>query len=185
VELIALSGAPCAGKTTVGRELEKRGYLFIDFSDIIKQEAAKALTAAGMPTTVEEIRANKPKYRAFLQELGVLIGFDTDPKYVWHSLGVYGWHDGKLAVFDNVRTAEQFQVLQPLGFKLVRIEADFETRATRAEQKYGVSPEEFIEQETRPIERGLGLDPDVVLDSRLSPDFLARILIDLRVDEAA
>lgn len=185
MELIALSGPPCAGKTTVGRELEKMGYLFIDFCDKIKLVAADALSFSGVYTRVEDIRANKSKYRPFLQELGTLIGFDTDPYWVRESLHYYGWQEGRPAVFDNVRTADQFRVLRPLGFRLVRLEAEQIIRFKRAQQSYGVTINQFIEQERHPIELGLDLEPDVVLDATQSPDFLARILFDLRVDEAA
>jgi chloramphenicol 3-O-phosphotransferase len=187
MELIALTGAPCSGKTTVARALESRGYLFIDFCDIIKQIAADALTRIGTPTTVEEIRANKDRYRPFLQDLGELIGFDDDPKYVYHALGYYGFAGcaHKYAVFDNIRTPEQFAVLERLGFHLVRLYVPFETRADRAKEKYGTEPEEFLNQGMHPIEKGTGLDPAVTLDGTMPTSTLVQFLIDLSIDTAA
>jgi chloramphenicol 3-O-phosphotransferase len=187
MELIALTGAPCSGKTTVARELEKRGYLFIDFCDLIKQIAADVLTHAGVPTTVEMIRSNKDHYREFLQVLGEQIGFNDNPAYVYRALSEYGFSGcaHKYAVFDNVRTPEQFAVLQGLGFHLVRIWVPTETRAERAWSKYGTEPEDFLNQGMHPIEKGTGLEPEIEIDGTMSPAVLVGWLVDLRIDTAA
>lgn len=187
MELIALTGAPCSGKTTVARELERRGYLFIDFCDIIKVEAARALTAIGVPTTVEQVRADKDRYRPLLQALSEVIGFNDDPNYVYRALWEYGFAGcaGRLAVFDNVRTPEQFEVLKGSGFHLVRLYAPFETRADRAWEKYGTEPEDFLNQGMHPIEKGTGLVPDIEIDGTMPTSMIADFLIELHIDEAA
>jgi hypothetical protein len=187
MELIALTGAPCSGKTTVARELEKRGYLFIDFCDIIKQIAAEVLTNAGVPTTVELVRANKDHYREFLQALSEQIGFNTNPAYVYRALSEYGFSGcaHKYAVFDNVRTPEQFAVLKGLGFHLIRIWASESTRSARAWEKYGTEPENFLNQGSHPIEKGFGLDPEIEIDGSMPPALLVSWLVDLQIDNAA
>lgn len=187
MDLIALTGPQCSGKSTLAEELEKHGYLRVEFADLLKRVAADGICFMGGYVEVEEIRKEKAKFRPFLQELGVVLGFNDDPYWVYEAIRQSGWSPGMQAVFDNVRTEEQFLALQTLGFQLVRLEAHEKVRFGRAREKYGIALTDFREQGRHPIELGIDLGQHVMvaLDATQPAEVLAQTLIDLRVQEAA
>ena len=169
MDRICLTGPMYSGKTTLSHALEKRGYYIINFSRVLKRYAADALNACGVYTRVDEIEDEKSRYRGFLQHLGTLIGFDADPCYV--KIALEPWIKSSVlppAVFDNVRTPQQFQVLREWGFQLVQLQIDGATQEERA-QGLGVGVQALRDMHNHPIERGLA-DPSLVslyLDARL------------------
>lgn len=135
---LALTGPQLSGKTTLARYLQdNHGYIWVNYTDYLKTLAARALQSIGITVTVEDILANKPAYRAFLQELGTIVGFDKG-NYVLDCLNETcrkaGFHGGLLpsnVVFDNVRFSSQFALLLPCAFRLVRLAVDPATRGSR------------------------------------------------------
>lgn len=132
-KLVALSGSPYSGKTTLARELERRGYVLLNFTDLLKTYAVEAVKPFFPELTVEDIAGDKAYWRPFLQAYGAVIGFDTNPHFVnlslmdWWKLGA-----NVPAVFDNVRFDEQWEVLQPYGFELFHLSVPWEVQKKRA-----------------------------------------------------
>lgn len=152
---VALTGRMYAGKTTYAKHLQNQGFYLINFTDLLKRRAVDALRACGSPVTLEDILKDKQKYRGFLQELGVLIGFDDEPRYVLEACE--DWLNAECpddVVFDNVRTLAQWEVLNNMGFTLVEVVAPEEERLKRAERA-GVRPSELYAVELHPIEGAL------------------------------
>ena len=125
----ALTGPMYSGKTTLANYLEERySYININYSRTLKHIACDMLNAVDYQElfhlsdelTVADIEANKPKYRAFLQEIGTICGFDNGGfvDKVCEQLDNY---PAANAVFDNVRYPAQFEKLQKKGFVLVRL----------------------------------------------------------------
>lgn len=170
---IALTGACYSGKTNLARSLEQRGYLFISFTDLLKQYAVKSLTACGIPVTLEGILKDKRLYRPYLQELGSLIGFNDNPKYVREALAVW---DGEACVFDNVRTPQQWDVLKGFGFTLVEVKIDHLTQRERA-ANLGVTGAALGKVLQHPIEGMLDGHGDVTLDGKEPPSLNVRLLL--------
>jgi hypothetical protein len=133
--LFALTGGIYSGKTTLARYLQEyHGYYLINFTDVLKRRAVCALTACGVPVTLEDILSKKSLYRGLLQELGGVIGFNDDPRFVDEACE--GWVRAGCpddVVFDNVRTPEQWDILRGIGFTLVEIEISLEEQVQRAE----------------------------------------------------
>src|SRR5579859_3385421 len=148
---LALTGDIYAGKTRLARSLESQGFLFISFTDLLKKYAVKSLTACGIPVTLEDVLRDKAVYRPYLQELGSLIGFNDNPKYVREALSAW---DGEKCVFDNVRTPEQWAVLKNFGFTLVEVRVDYSTQRERA-ANLGVTGAALEKAINHPIEGAL------------------------------
>lgn len=180
MELIAISGPMYSGKTTLALSLkEQHGYMHINFTDTLKAEVVHALRAVGISTTVERMHQNKKRYRGVTQELGTLLGFDTDPEWVIKALKP--WFDAgrPKAVFDNVRTIEQFLTLKPYGFELVELRVTYVAQATRA-FALGVTPIELEKALDHPIEAGLQ-HPELVslyLNASETPETNIKLLLE-------
>lgn len=130
----ALHGPAYAGKTTLAKALEEKGYLLINFTDSLKEIAVRSLHEADHYTSVEEINKDKDKYRAFLIELGHVIGFDSKEMFIDDALLPWESKGRPSCVFDNVRTLAQAVYLQSRGFKIVELvltPAEQEKRAGR------------------------------------------------------
>lgn len=152
MERIALIGQAYTGKTALAHALRARGYMLVNFTDILKRELVTALAAVGKHVTVAEIHRDKHKYRPLLQAFGVVVGFDDDPEYVQAAL--LEWNDDDVSVpvvFDNVRTVEQWSVLKHYGFTLVETTADPKTRLQRAVLA-GADITSFQENDAHPVE---------------------------------
>lgn len=170
---LALHGPMYSGKTTLSRALVARhGYEWIDYTSELKKMAARSLSAVGYETTLEDIQVYKPKYRAYLQELGVLTGFD-DGTIIPDMLAALRADDDSLPadmVFDNVRTPQQWAMLKLVGFTLVRLQVDTLTQQRRGtvtasghaiEQPLACEPGEILlntAQDTHDIIYHLGME---------------------------
>jgi dephospho-CoA kinase len=171
---VALSGQSLVGKTTLAQALEQRGYLLVNFTDILKERLAYVLTALGCPTSVEDIKDRKPLYRTLLQSLGRVVGFDRDPRFVQEALEQWVHSGYPRAVFDNVRTFEQYAVLRSCGFHVVRLEAPIGTLLERAARQ-GLSAQEYLAHLEHPVEHDeqLAASAALILDATRPVDELA------------
>jgi hypothetical protein len=145
---LALHGPMYSGKTRLARELvDTHGFTLVNYTDYLKTLAARSLSSIGITTSVAEIKANKGKYRPYLQDLGTLCGFDEGgfvDQCVQEQAGymqVSGEGPQLIAdniVFDNVRTQAQFDILKDYGFRLVRLWIPYNLAVERAAEA-GVS----------------------------------------------
>lgn len=177
---VALCGIPYAGKSTLRKELVNRGYVLIDFGQLLKKHAAAAIKrVTGEDITSSMIDQDKARYRGFLQELGNVIGFNCNPTFVLQAIEPY---TGNLrVVFDCVRTPQQFEVLAARGFSLVEVTVPRKTQWERA-RIAGVSEGEFSRLLSAPLEQGFLANEetrclvDLILDGRLDPTMLASLV---------
>lgn len=122
-----------SGKTTLAKELERRGYKRLDFTGQLKSLLSTAIqTSTGKIITPRDMEVSKPKYRRLLQEFGEAIGYSTDSYYVHLLLLAWDWDQP--SVFDNVRTPEQWEVLRARGFTLVALSISRSAQERRAEE---------------------------------------------------
>ena len=127
---IALHGGLKSGKSTLAKSLEERGFQYLNYTDLIKQMLAEALAAIGVHVTVDEIRANKEKFRQLIIEFAAVVGFN-DGFGIDRMLSEIK-PDVTGVVFDNVRFLKQWEILQPEGFVLVRLTTPERIRLARA-----------------------------------------------------
>lgn len=179
---IALHGPMYSGKTTLSRQLvAAHGFVLVNYTDYLKELAARALCHLGQYTSVEQIKADKTRFRSFLQDLGTLLGFD-DGAFVEQCLfeqAAIVWTGPQEAalperiVFDNVRTPAQFAILQRFGFHLVRLDIPRELQRHRA-LELGISGEELVRVTMHGIEQPLpSTAGELVLDACLGAEELA------------
>jgi hypothetical protein len=141
--LIALHGEFLSGKSTLAKRLAYDGFMVVSYTNLLKEYAAKALTACGIPTTLEDILADKERYRPFLIELGTLLGFDQGFGIRDQIIPLIAGQE--FVVFDNVRFPAQMNILAEYGFRLVRI---ITPEVVRLERAYaaGLSDVDFYER---------------------------------------
>jgi dephospho-CoA kinase len=154
LERVALTGKAYAGKTQLAQALCRAGYVYINYTDLLKKAASQALTAVGTTTLPEDILKHKGRYRAFLQELGDLVGFSGGGRWMRQALELWLENPSRPVVFDNVRTDSQFRMLQEYDFRLVEVWAPTHVRYERAKAA-GVSRAELEHVLEHPIERGI------------------------------
>lgn len=162
---LVLTGGFLSGKSTIARELERRGFVYINYTDHLKELAVIALGALGIHVTVEEIHLNKEKYRPFLIELGTLLGFDQG-NYVDEVIAKHG--NPERAVFDNVRFDPQMDKLLKYDYQLVRIEVPDLFRMARAAER-DIDPRQFEARTKAVTERGLSLYPNQITVQNIRP----------------
>lgn len=137
---LALTGGLFSGKTTLADALvERSGFQKIDYTGLLKTFVVEALKAIGVEVTIEDILANKEKYRPLIIELGHVIGFD-DGYGIDEILAAL--EDDKSYVFDNCRFDAQYEKLVEAGFILVRITTPMRVRLARA-MGQGITRAEF------------------------------------------
>lgn len=186
IKHIMIAGPMYSGKSTIARAMKEQGYMWVRFGDLLKLYASDMLSAVGIHASVDHINEAKKLYRPFLQELGEVIGFNDDPKFVHEALGDWEINGRPPAIFDNPRTEAQAKVLDYFGFKLVQLELDPSEQYKRA-LKYGVTLEELIKVRNHPVEQGIGR-PDLVelyLDAAKPTEELVQVLLGQREVEAA
>ena len=137
---LALHGGLFSGKTTLAEALRDQGnFQLIDYTGLLKLLAVEALNAIGVTVTIEEMLANKEKYRPFIIELGRLCGFDEG--FGLDEI-VEKLQDDISYVLDNVRFDAQYEKLEKAGFILVRVQTPMHIRVARAIGK-GITRQEF------------------------------------------
>lgn len=156
---VALMGPVYAGKTTLAKELvEHHGFTLVNYTDHLKAKAAEALCAIGLPTSVTDINTNKIFYRALLQDLGTVLGFDQG-EFVEEALATAG--EAEHIVFDNVRFLPQWQRLEPLGFRLVYLAITPMEQEVRARDA-GLNAQALGKVLSHPAEVGFQLPADAI-----------------------
>lgn len=159
----ALHGPLFSGKTTLAEALVREGYTLIDYTGELKRRYVRALTCAGVPTTLDEVLAHKEEERAGIIWLGSRIGFDQGA-LVDELVGEAG--DPEHAVFDNVRFPVQYEKLQVFGYRLVRLVLPPAEQEARAYLK-GISGVELRAKRSDLTELPLPAYLDeIVLDAR-------------------
>lgn len=155
---VALTGPMYSGKSTLAKYLETNAnFWLMNYTDSLKDMGVRALQAAGISITLDDILTNKKRYRPFLQELGTAVGFD-DGYGVQQCIDA--WHDAgepEHVVFDNVRFASQYAQLIPHGFVLVKLHLSPEEISRRARSK-GVSADEIRKLMEHQAESGVKSD---------------------------
>lgn len=179
MKYIALTGPQYSGKTRLSAEMAKRGYLYINFSDVLKQHLTLALSAVGVSVTVQDIHQDKPKYRRLLQEFGSLVNFDRDPYFITKSLQPWFELDRPPAVFDNVRFLEQYVHLYAYDFKLVQLNIGKVSQYRRAKLLHPeLTIPQFQADHQHQAEAGIdGAWIDLMLDATQPVEYLAEDII--------
>ena len=177
MKYIALTGPMYSGKTTLAMALQERGYLKIGFADQLKQYACEALEAVGVYATVRQMNENKQVYRAFLQSLGTLVDFDTDPAHIENAIAPWVERGRPKAVFDNVRFNQQANTLHGYGFKLVQIRVGLSVQYDRA-AALGVTSEALEIMMRHSCEQGVS-NPYISIDGTRSVEENVELLINL------
>lgn len=175
---IALRGPAYAGKSTLAAYLRDHyGFAYVNYTDHLKHLACRALGSVGYLVDIQEMRAKKGQYRAFLQDLGELLDFD-------HGYGIdevlADLHEGEDAVFDNVRFLSQWERLKPHGFQLVSLAIDPLAQEARA-ATHGVSRAALGRVLAHPAELGFPIqDHETIVDAELpTADIAARLVENL------
>lgn len=156
---VALMGPAYAGKTTLATKLAESGFALVSYTDHLKSKAAEALCSIGLPTSVTDINQNKIFYRALLQDLGTVLGFDRG-EFVEEALATAG--NAEHIVFDNVRFLPQWEKLAPLGFTLVYLAITPMEQEVRAREA-GLSAAELGKVLSHPAEVGFPLPEDAII----------------------
>lgn len=178
MKCIALTGRIATGKTAVAQELLTRGYLLVSLTDLLKEIVAHALSSVSVPTTLNDILADKERYRALIQEFGTVIGFDQGGVFLSSALEVWresGWRN---CVIDNVRTDEQAEQAARAGFHVVRLVAHREERVRRLLAD-GKNPDSVLAREAHHIESGIA---DHLVDIQIETDHITPREIALFLD---
>jgi len=169
---LALHGGLFSGKSTLAKELEARGFTYVNYTRYLKVLYARSLCAVGIQMSADDVERDKERERPHIISFGSRIGFDKgnfveecldeEASSVSHPAGM-GGNDGLYPdiVFDNVRFDTQMEKLLPLGFRLVRLDTPFATRAARAALK-GVDQASFAERCNDPSEAPLSYFPGEV-----------------------
>lgn len=152
---IALVGSSHAGKTSLAKALRAEGWWYANYTDLLKELAAIALTAIDrhmipdefgiFEHTVSDIVARKNELRPFINELGTALGFDKgygieNILAKWAAKG-----SPEPIVWDCVRFEAQADKLRELGFVTVGLQVCEVCLRARAAD-CGVSREEFERQ---------------------------------------
>lgn len=127
---LALHGPLKSGKSSLAQALQERGFQYLNYTDLLKQLLCEALASIGVNLTVEEIHANKEKYRQLIIEFASVAGFD-DGFGIDRMLAEIK-PDATGVVFDNVRFLPQWKLLKAEGFILVRLTTSERIRLARA-----------------------------------------------------
>lgn len=152
---VALVGFSHSGKTSLAKALRTEGWYYANYTDLLKELAAVALTAIDrrmipdefgiFEHTVSDIVARKTELRPFINELGTALGFDRgygieNILAKWAAKG-----SPEPIVWDCVRFEAQAAKLHALGFLTVKLDVPYEMLRHRALNS-GVTREEFERQ---------------------------------------
>src|SRR6185312_2462441 len=156
---------PGTGKSTLSAALRPE-YGWVNYGDHLKTLAIQAL-APHIDLSLEQVHANKERYRGFLQHFGSLIGFDDTDRFVKEAL--YFWNEAGRppATFDNVRSDTQARAVKEFDFAIVRLELP------RGIDRIKVDPSVMA----HPIEGGISNKlVDVVVDASQPVDVIVSLL---------
>lgn len=153
---LAIHGPLKSGKSSLAQALQDRGFQVLNYTDLLKQYLSEALAAIGIQVSVEEMHADKEKYRQLLIEFATVIGFD-DGFGIDRMLSEIK-PDAEGVVLDNVRFQKQYDLLKPEGFVLVRLTTPERVRLARARGE-GMLRSEFEQYATQKTEQPLPEQP--------------------------
>lgn len=157
---LALHGGLYSGKSTLASALRERGFAYVNYTDMLKELVVVALNAIGVEVTIEQLRAEKAKFRNYIIETGIICGFD-DGYLIPEILAKLATMPDQAVVWDNVRFPAQMDLLLPHGYRLVRLTTPLAIRQARAKAK-GVSAAEFRAALKKPTEKPLPVYPGEV-----------------------
>ena len=139
--LIALVGRAYTGKTAIATELASRGWTILSFTDHLKALAAFTINSVrggdlNQLLTVDDILADKPRYRRFIQEFGSLIGYESDPEWIEafleDELSMVGPVGSTDLVIDCLRSSAQIEGARKFGAKIIGVWSYWSDRAVFA-----------------------------------------------------
>ncbi|GHO45154.1 hypothetical protein [Ktedonospora formicarum] len=169
--LIALHGPIGSGKTTLAQALTAKEFLWINYTDSLKEKAARALYPF-RPTTVGEMNARKEFFRPFINAFGEMIDFAHRPEFIHESVEEWFRLGRPDAAFDNVRSISQALTVKALGFTIVKLQTDLATLQARRPASE--------ESRNHPIDRPLPPHYiDICLDASLPVEELVRQVLAL------
>jgi hypothetical protein len=186
-----VSNGAMSGKSTLAKHLEATyGFIRADHSRSLVEAFVEQWNARTIDDlraiTVDEVYLDKEKWRPALQEFGYAVGFNDPTKAVeWAEYTLRAWrlHPDRSVVFDSFRGELQGQALKQLGFTLVQLETDDETRCARARAIGQECSALLSAMDLHPeLERGIK-HPDITLDAGLPVEVLGRILVNSPEDE--
>lgn len=117
--IIGLTGQAYSGKTTAAKYLEGKGFKRIAFADPLKELAIEYFGI-----TAEDAFINKPpQVRTLLQGIGSLIREQFDEHYfIQEMVNRIRYSDALLFVIDDVRFANEADIIRQMGGVLIRME---------------------------------------------------------------
>ena len=119
---VALAGNIGSGKSTVAKELSTEGFFLLNYTELIKEEVAKAMVSVGVFTTIEDaleqIKLKKEFYRPLLVAWADTCGW-SDGKQLENFLKEM---QEKAVVLDNLRYLAQADIVKRHGFLVFKLE---------------------------------------------------------------
>lgn len=174
-----LTGMVYAGVTTLAHNLEAHyGWTHLNYSDTLKHYLALFLTehkGGDADDWFRYILANKDFYRAILQEMGTVFGYDNGfglDRLIneWTAAGAH-----EPVVVEKLRTNQQAGILRQLGFFIVEVQISHDTQYARAKQ-LGISVEELKKKLEHPIEQTT-IVPDIIISGECSQEELCGLFL--------
>lgn len=177
------SNGPLSGKTTLADYLGlQHGFMVASHSlTIVKGFVQTHNEQHRSGLTVEQVYADKERYRIGLQEWGNENGFNsTDKTVYWVKKTLAEWMQYKPerdVVFSETRGEGQAEVLRDMGFTIVQLEINEVVRRLRAAKEGKDIFKIWAAMDEHPeLERGIKY-PDISLDATQPPDMLARVIL--------
>lgn len=119
---IALAGNVESGKSTIAQELQKRGYHFLNYTELIKKEVANAMADVGVTSTFEEaldkLHNEKEFYRPLLIAWADTTGWSTGERLK----GLLDSLQTDDVVLDNIRFLRQAEIVKAAGFFVLKLD---------------------------------------------------------------
>jgi adenylate kinase family enzyme len=119
---IALAGNVESGKSTIAAQLQKRGYHFLNYTELIKKELANAMADVGVTSTFEEalekLHKEKEFYRPLLIAWADTTGWSTGDRLK----GLLDSLQTGDVVLDNIRFLRQAEIVKAAGFIILKLE---------------------------------------------------------------
>ena len=119
---IALAGNVNSGKSTIAEGLSNRGFYLLSYTELIKEEVARAMAATGVTLDEKEalnkIHKDKEFYRRLLIAWADATGWSTGERL--ENL-LNNLHEENV-VMDNIRFLRQAEIMKQGGFKIVQLE---------------------------------------------------------------